>query len=95
MGAYENQSIVSIQESITNKIVRLYPNPSDGLLHFHFESESETLYYYLFDLSGRLLKKGVIRPPDYQIDLSDQQSGCYFLKLDMGSCLISKKIIVL
>ena len=59
-----------------------YPNPTRDKLTLHIEEyNNEKLNYQLYNMSGRLLKNGVIKEFNTSIDLSNQNSGIYLLKV--------------
>lgn len=61
----------------------LYPNPVNTLLHVYMKPiDRITLTISLYDISGRLVKKGTTIDTDKNItlDVSDLSSGTYLLK---------------
>ncbi len=100
MGAYEfDSSTLGIENDQPTLKLILYPNPTSDTINLTFNiSETDTIALLLFDIHGRLLKTiakgqkttGIFRS---QIDLSQQQSGVYFLKLYTKSGMYVHKII--
>ena len=73
-------------EMLSDIELRIYPNPTDGLLKVEIRNlpEGQTADILLYDLSGRLItsRKGVIDFAD--IDISAQPSGTYLLRIIAG-----------
>lgn len=58
----------------------VYPNPSDGFFTFNNNNGfSSELPYLVTDVSGKIIQKGIINSENTEIDLSEAQSGIYFL----------------
>jgi hypothetical protein len=71
--------------------VKIYPNPSDGLV---FVESPETLVesYEIYDLTGRKLVQNSCHDSQLSIRLPEQ-TGVYILLLNTEKGIISKKII--
>lgn len=64
--------------------LKVYPNPTSGIVFIDFVSEENTLEsYHLYDLNGRLMQSRKVR----EIDLTNLPHGVYWLemKTDEGS----------
>ena len=79
--------------------VNISPNPTNGITNLVLNfAETDNIVLLLFDINGRLVKtmdqgqkiKGTY---SYQIDLSQQQSGIYFLTLKTTKRKYTQKII--
>ena len=71
--------ITSISSASADPLdVRVYPNPTIGILNIESESEVQI---FLFDLSGRLKIKTSQPLGSGQIDLSDFPAGIYVLEV--------------
>ncbi len=68
---------------------RLYPNPTEKLLHV--ETSSRILAIYVYDLSGKLLLKLV--PENGIINLDQLGAGYYLLKIEDNQGFYTKQII--
>jgi Secretion system C-terminal sorting domain len=67
--------------SVTNESVKVYPNPSTGILNFEFENSSFDNYTVsVFNTTGQLIFQQKLDSPS--LDLSNQNDGIYFLKFD-------------
>ncbi len=74
--ASNNGALVEVQESETNKLIKVYPNPSNGIVFFSQPSD-----FSLFNVSGTYISSG---KNANQIDLSNLSNGVYFIKTNIG-----------
>lgn len=73
--------------------VNIYPNPTNGILNISLVNISN-VNYELYALDGRLILNNEFKNVnEIKIDLSNNESGVYFLKLNINGEIISKKII--
>ena len=71
--------------------VKMFPNPANDLVHFSINA-SESLDIEIFDMLG----KSVLRINDVQneVNISDLNSGLYFVQMTLGTQQATKKLIV-
>lgn len=73
--------------------INIFPNPTNGILHINLKTFSD-VNYELYSLDGRLILKNELENiNEFQIDLSSNESGVYFLKLNCNGALMTKRII--
>ena len=72
-------SVIQVKQAIFT----LYPNPSGGLLNIEFESHNKETEITVLDITGRVIIQKKIQDAGkvYQIDLLNQVSGVYFLRV--------------
>jgi len=101
LGPYEFSSTLTVVTEIDKQNIGivLFPNPTSNILNLTFNiSEIDNFVLTLFDINGRLLKtidqgQKTIGTYNYQIDLSQQQCGIYFLTLKTTKQEYTQKII--
>ena len=101
MGAYEFSSTVTLvtENNKLNIDVILFPNPTSNILNLTFNSsETDNIVLALFDINGRLVNtihQGQISigTYNYQVDLSQQKCGIYFLTLKTTKQEYTRKIM--
>ncbi len=78
-------SSVGMPESIIDKNILVYPNPSNGIFQVNTKlfGESQSVLYEVINISGQIVYS--IQIPenvenDFRIDLSDKKDGFYVLK---------------
>lgn len=88
MGAYEHDSTtLVVNDNQLDLNITLYPNPTSSFVNLDFNiSEADNITLALYDINGRLIKtidegQKTIGTYSYQIDLSQQELGIYFLTL--------------
>lgn len=83
----------------TEETFSVYPNPTRNILNFTFHmSENDNIVLALFDMNGRLVNTIDQGPKttgvyNYQIDLSQQKCGVYFLILNTTKQAYTQKIM--
>lgn len=65
--------------------VSLYPNPSEDILHIDGLEEIANSLLYVYDPIGREILYSRIEEAGYTIDISEWESGLYFLVLQKGT----------
>ncbi len=77
----------------------IYPNPTNNILNFTFSiPETDNIVLSLFDINGRLVNtihqgQIAIGTYNYQVDLSQQKCGIYFLTLKTTKQEYTQKIM--
>ena len=82
-------------EEITDGMI-LFPNPSEGKFYLKTKySGSEPIELQVMDLTGRIVyEKQLAISERFEIDLSGQQKGMYFLRVKFGEKEINRKLII-
>lgn len=89
----EISGVLSKSEYLLNSKLSLYPNPTDGEINFKLSNPLDNkVTYQIFTELTVLVKKGSLNKKS-SIDINDLNPGIYFLKINDGNKLITKKII--
>ena len=72
----------------------VYPNPSHGIFNISLSNNSENLQIQVTDIRGSIIKVLKFGASDFQIDLSENPQGVYFLKLYDEGFVGMKKVVV-
>ncbi len=78
--------------SITSTRVGIYPNPTSDEIVLSFDKET-TATIKVIDAKGYLLKTVNCNGFSKMIDLSDQNNGLYFLKINTGEAIITERVM--
>jgi hypothetical protein len=76
-------------ETIENREVSVYPNPSDGI--FYLQATSGQLR--VTDISGKTVLKEILTEAAHTIDLSGQAPGVYLLSIQTDKQVVQSKLI--
>jgi hypothetical protein len=85
---------------VTNidRLMSVYPNPSNGLVNMRLaDVQSEDVKVVVMDIMGKELMHKTIKANDLQVqelDLTKQAKGIYFLRIQTGDQVYSKKLQV-
>ena len=74
-------------------MVKVFPNPTQGLVTLQFEQPVENSYYQLNGLEGQLLSEGRISTTTITIDLTEYRTGVYLLTIALNNEKETWKII--
>ena len=84
--------ITSVGDKLSDKLL-IYPNPSNGLINI----ELDKLNFYNISISNILAKEvynSTISAVNTKLDLSNFDKGLYFIELNDGENIFTKKLII-
>ena len=91
--AWDSEQNQHYEEFIGKNSVKIYPNPTHGMVTLQFEKPIDNSYYQLFGLSGQLLSEARITEMDIILDLSNYRTGVYMLTISINEKKETWKII--
>lgn len=78
--------------------MKIYPNPSSGIVHFYVPEVKKAFHISVFDMEGKLVKRiqgmAVNSSHEYTLDLSQLKKGFYVAVLKTDQMVIKKKFII-
>lgn len=77
-------------QSIVNKEITLYPNPSDGV--FTISGLTQKVKLRVFNSTGQLILSREVNTVNVQLDLTNETRGIYFIELDLEGGTLHKKL---
>lgn len=92
----QNSRGADFSETLNEKDIRLYPNPTDGFLKVEilgFDSNKDEGKMSIYDISGRCLFNFDIDSSDCNIDIVSQPKGIYMLNIVVNGVATTWKII--
>lgn len=92
MGAFESSSPVSVSE-IEEEYIKIYPNPSNGLLNVELIKANEDWTYAIFDIYGKLLLGSDLNNQNAVIDMSHFSAGTYVIQVRNEHKVLSKRLV--
>lgn len=81
------------QHSVSDSRCRVYPNPVENKAFVVIEGDESSYDAQLFDMSGRLLQVQQMSSGVNTLDMQACASGCYFLRVNDGKTVITRKVI--
>jgi len=95
----QDEDPVGVEQAISE--VKVFPNPSDGRFKLTFEYKGqEKINAKVFDITGKQVKdisEDLVkseRSVTADVDLESPSSGIYFIRIELGKSLLTKKIII-
>jgi hypothetical protein len=87
--------IVSLDDLISGQKIKIYPNPTEGMLAVEITDFTEQLKAEILiaDMSGRIISKKKMETGYASFDLTRQSQGIYVLKIAINGESVSWKII--
>lgn len=83
-----------IEENIGSSIVKIYPNPTDGLLNIELHNKNgQKTFIRLYNVNGKMLIDKIVYDQNTVIDLSEQPAGIYILNVTIENKTMEWKII--
>ena len=79
---------------MNNSAVKVYPNPANKQLNIEFSQDQTFQFYSCHDATGKLIQKGSIEPQT-KIDVSNWDSGIYFLHLTNAEQILTIQKVVI
>ncbi|MCD4793337.1 MAG: T9SS type A sorting domain-containing protein [Bacteroidales bacterium] len=77
-----------IENSDLQKEILIYPNPTNGKINILISEQIEKIT--ICDISGKVILKTTRK----EINLSEQKTGTYFLKIETATSILTEKIII-
>jgi alpha-amylase len=87
--ACSSSPVVSVDE--LEKKVAIFPNPASSSIRVFLEESFSV--WEITDLNGRIVKSGSDNTTDFEINISELQSGLYYLNLISNNTRVHKKFM--
>ena len=81
------------QHSVSDSRCRVYPNPVSSTAYVVIESDASNLEAALYDMSGRQLMRQTMTSGVNHLDMQAYAPGCYFIRINDGKTIVTKKIV--
>ncbi|MBT0607032.1 T9SS type A sorting domain-containing protein [Aequorivita echinoideorum] len=84
-----NNNPLSLPE-FENQDISIFPNPSTGIFTVEKINFAEKQTYQIIDITGKIIESGEFSDLQSKIDLSNAQSGLYFMTTSIGTFRLIK-----
>lgn len=88
--AFESNGVLAVNDNQLAD-VSIYPNPASAAI---FVKNAENADIQVFDVLGKLILSQNNIPMDAQLNVSQLQAGTYFMKIQKGNSVSTKKFLV-
>ena len=89
---FNSQMLSGTYDNISESSIKIYPNPTNNILNINNNSERKILSYTLCNSEGQELRTTVFKE---ELDISNQPSGIYYLKINFKDDSITEKVVKL
>jgi hypothetical protein len=86
---------------LDEQAIKVFPNPSDGRFQLSIDYQgTEKITAKVYDITGKLIRdisEELAREDqavNSQVDLETPKAGIYFLRVEIGNQVLTKKIII-
>ncbi|HEV2832435.1 MAG TPA: T9SS type A sorting domain-containing protein, partial [Hanamia sp.] len=87
-GKMKQLGIKTIKNSRDNNHASVYPNPATGnSIHVKLVSANTSNLYIIADVSGKIVKTGIINSSRQPVNISQLAAGNYIMKLSDGQVI--------
>ncbi len=88
------EQAVSITSEQLDAQVKLFPQPSEDVMHISFNASLGKVNVEIFTLSGSIVKRQDVSDPSELINVSDLAPGIYVLHLSTDIGVVNKRILI-
>lgn len=85
--------LTSVEEVITDNNISIYPNPSNGVITITIDGAS-SFNYTVIDAVGKIVAQNQIKGGKATLDLTNNNLGVYFVKIESEGNIVTKKVVV-
>lgn len=93
-GIFEWNPGTAVNALDATEMLSVYPNPTSEILTVSVGNDMLNSRYELMDITGKLVRKGLLHAKINTIDVSAFNSGMYFLRVISGEKVMSDSFIV-
>lgn len=80
-------------KEVNNSFFTLYPNPTTGIINLKIDLQKEGTSIEVYNGLGQLIKEQIMNAQSYTLDLSNEASAIYYLKVRTGNQIQVIKLI--
>lgn len=81
------------ENSISDSDFSIYPNPTQGLISFNLNDNTETIVK-IFNSLGKELQQFILKPAEKSINISNYPEGIYYVRFENAKKVTYKRIVL-
>jgi len=81
-------------DELAKQGISVFPNPSSGRFSIQFKEVTNEVVINIYDLTGKAVYSNAAKADYFDVDISDQSNGIYFLRMEFDNRIINSKIIL-
>lgn len=85
---------LNVLDGFITRFFRVYPNPTAGEIIIQLHPDGIGAKFQLFNSEGKIIQTGSMEEPKGVIDLQGLSNGVYTLRLQVGSRVYAKKVLL-
>lgn len=90
----DNMIDAEITEKEESQDILIYPNPNDGIFNISFD-DSNSILVQIYNINGVMIKSECLQANDNKIDMTDNPSGVYLLRIVKEEDVCSRVVVKL
>lgn len=92
--SFNPQDPLNVNDFNLESFIKIYPNPVEDQLNIELTNFSEDVSYQIYNTLGQEITKGSLNPSSmHTVNMSQYQSGIYFVKVASGTSSMTQKLI--
>ncbi len=87
--------ITGLPDAAELQHLRVYPNPSDNKLFIETDNKNGWMEIRITDIMGlEIIRLNSVSTESMVLDVSDLKNGCYFLHVQYGGSIVTRKVLI-
>lgn len=83
----------NLTDNNLQEYIKIYPNPSQGVFMVEFINNIEPFNISVFDVSGRIIENTMVNESNYELNLTNQATGIYFINISNNNYNFVDKLV--
>ena len=100
VGEIVESEVTSVDTELSLSEMKVFPNPTRDILNIEYQlSEDSEVVMFIYDVNGKVISKDLFNSEKgvqkRQVDASDFDAGFYFISLQAGDEIVTKRFIAI
>ena len=89
----DKNTLSTLTINVVNNLIVLYPNPAKDKINISLSNTLNSVTAKVYDVTGKLILSKNLNSAESQIDISQLQTGIYFIKIETENASTTKRFI--